>query len=600
MAAQPGISTTSAPPNTVVAIQPGMSVQPVVLVDQYGDYVTASTASALATTTAPVNVGNATAPTSGEVLTAVSGTAATWQAAGGVPSGSAGGDLGGTYPNPTVTATHLASPQSLAQGGTAQNAASNAALLTALGAAALAGAAFAGEVTVQTPVNPSDAVTKAYADAIAQGLSVKPSVQEATAAALPANTYSNGASGVGATLTAVLAGVLTVDGIAVALGDRVLVQNEAAPANNGIYTVTTLGTVGVAYILTRAVDMNTAASVPGAFAFTEQGTANAAAGFTVASEGPFTIGTTAITWTQFSGAGEITAGTGLSKSGNTLSLITPVAAGNLPTGTTSAQGALQLDGTAGDIKPVGASAAAGSAGKAADAAHVHVGAPLASPTFTGTPAAPTASAGDNTTQIATDAFVQSALAAVGVPNQFGYATWTWDFYSTPIVIAAFNTTGIASGVLCLTRFLYLPVASTLLGDLDVVWHVGTGGNANTFVGVYALTGGNAVLQGSGSSDLSAQASGIVTVSTGQTAWPAGWYALGYAAGTQAGSGNAASPYIASSGAQSGGSSFALPGDTFAPVTAVNYYSNSYTALPSSVALSHFNHIGPGRMMGALR
>jgi hypothetical protein len=370
MAAQPGISTSAAPPNTVVEIQPGMNVQPVVLVDQNGNYVTASTANALATTTAPVNVGNATAPTSGQVLTAASGTAATWQAPGGAPSGNAGGDLGSTYPDPTVTATHLASPLPLVQGGTAQNAASNAALLTALGAAALGGAAFSGEVTVQTPVNPSDAVTKAYADAIAQGLSVKPSVQEATAAALPANTYSNGASGVGATLTAALAGVLTVDGIAVALGDRVLVQNEAAPANNGIYTVTTLGTVGVAYILTRAVDMNTAASIPGAFAFTEQGTANTGAGFTVASEGPFTIGTTAVTWTQFSGAGEITSGTGLSKSGNTLSLITPVAAGNLPTGTTSTKGALQLDGTATDIQPTGTQAA-GSSGQAADAKHVH-------------------------------------------------------------------------------------------------------------------------------------------------------------------------------------------------------------------------------------
>jgi hypothetical protein len=79
MAAQPGISTTSAPPNTVVQVQPGMNVQPVVLVDQDGNYVTASTASALATTTAPVNVSSATAPTNGQVLTATSGTAATWQ-----------------------------------------------------------------------------------------------------------------------------------------------------------------------------------------------------------------------------------------------------------------------------------------------------------------------------------------------------------------------------------------------------------------------------------------------------------------------------------------------------------------------------------------
>ena len=201
-----------------------------------------------------------------------------------------------------------------------------------------------------TPTVSTDAVTKAYADAIAQGLSVKPSVQEATAAALPSNVYSNGASGAGATLTAVATGVLTVDGVTVALNDRVLVKNEAAPASNGLYACTVAGAIGVAYVLTRATDMNTAAQVPGAFCFTEQGTANAGAGFTVASPGPFTIGTTAITWTQFSGAGEITAGTGLSKSGNTLSLA--------------------ADSTASDIKALGAQAA-GSSGLAPNSDHVH-------------------------------------------------------------------------------------------------------------------------------------------------------------------------------------------------------------------------------------
>jgi len=166
----------------------------------------------------------------------------------------------------------------------------------------------------------TDAFVAAAVTAAVQGLAIKPSVQEATVAALPANTYSNGASGVGATLTAVLAGVLTVDGIAVALLDRVLVKNEVAAANNGIYVVTTLGTVSVAYILTRAADMNQAAEVPGAFTFVEAGTVNAGAGFTVAGVGPYVIGTTAINWTQFSGAGEITAGAGLTKTGNTLSL----------------------------------------------------------------------------------------------------------------------------------------------------------------------------------------------------------------------------------------------------------------------------------------
>ncbi len=226
----------------------------------------------------------------------------------------------------------------IAHGGTGQTTA--AAALTALGAAALAGAAFSGEVTVQAPVNPFDAVTKSYADAIAQGLSVKPSVQEATASALPSNTYANGTAGVGATLTATANGALTVDGTAVSASDRVLVQNEGTASHNGIYTVTATGSGGAPYVLTRAADMNTAAQAPGAFAFCEQGAVNAGAGFAVASPGPFTIGTTAITWTQFSGAGEVTAGTGLSKSGNTIGLSGPVSLANGGTGQTTAQAAL--------------------------------------------------------------------------------------------------------------------------------------------------------------------------------------------------------------------------------------------------------------------
>jgi hypothetical protein len=175
----------------------------------------------------------------------------------------------------------------------------------------------------------TDAFVAAAVTAAVQGLAVKPSVQEATTTALPANTYSNGASGVGATLTAVLPGVLTVDGVAVTLGSRVLVQDEVAAANNGIYVMTTLGTVSVAYVLTRAADMNQAAEVPGAFVFTEAGTVNGGAGFTVAGAGPYTIGTTAINWTQFSGAGEITAGAGLAKTGNVISLGVLTTAGDL-------------------------------------------------------------------------------------------------------------------------------------------------------------------------------------------------------------------------------------------------------------------------------
>ncbi len=160
--------------------------------------------------------------------------------------------------------------------------------------------------------------TKTYVDAVASGLSPKNAVTVGTTAALPTNTYSNGASGVGATLTAVATGVLTVDGQTVALDDRILVKDESSAANNGIYKCTVAGAIGVAYILTRATDMDQAADVPGAYTFVENGTTNSGSGFVVASAGPYTMGTTAINWTQFSGVGEITAGAALTKTGNTI------------------------------------------------------------------------------------------------------------------------------------------------------------------------------------------------------------------------------------------------------------------------------------------
>jgi hypothetical protein len=181
--------------------------------------------------------------------------------------------------------------------------------------APLASPTFTGTVTVPTPLNDTDASTKAYVDATAQGLSVKQSVRLATAAALPGVTV------VGSTLVAVGVGVLTIDGQAVALNDRILVKDQVAQAQNGIYKCTTAGASLVAFVLTRATDSDTSAEIVGAFAFVEEGTANSNSGFVNTNTGTITIGTTAITYTQFSGAGEITAGAGLSKSGNTLSAI---------------------------------------------------------------------------------------------------------------------------------------------------------------------------------------------------------------------------------------------------------------------------------------
>ena len=162
---------------------------------------------------------------------------------------------------------------------------------------------------------------KSYVDATASGLDLKDSSHAATTAALAAVTYSNGSSGVGATLTANANGALTVDGQAMVAAERLLVKDQAAGLQNGIYTVTATGGAGAVFVLTRTTDFDSTSEVTsGAFTFVETGTTNSDSGWVLTTDGTITIGTTALAFSQFSGAGQITAGTGLSKSGNTLNV----------------------------------------------------------------------------------------------------------------------------------------------------------------------------------------------------------------------------------------------------------------------------------------
>jgi hypothetical protein len=179
---------------------------------------------------------------------------------------------------------------------------------------------------VAEPVADSDAATKKYVDDVAQGLHTHDSCNAATQTTLASIsggtvTYNNGTAGVGATLTTT-GTYTTIDGVTLSVGMRILVKNEATAANNGIYDVTS------STVLTRSVDFNTPAEMAGGdFTFVTAGTLYDNTGW-VMTDPVTTVGTTPVIWTQFSGAGTYTAGTGLTLSGSQFSITnTTVSAG---------------------------------------------------------------------------------------------------------------------------------------------------------------------------------------------------------------------------------------------------------------------------------
>ena len=161
--------------------------------------------------------------------------------------------------------------------------------------------------------------TKEYVDAVKTGLDPKDSAVMATTANL-SYTYANGTAGVGATLTNGSNGAVTIDGIATATANqRVLVKDQSDAEENGIYYVSTVSGSGTALVLTRATDADTATELNGgAHIWIEQGSTNADSGWVCTNDSAITFGTTDIAWAQFSGAGQITAGDALTKSGNTM------------------------------------------------------------------------------------------------------------------------------------------------------------------------------------------------------------------------------------------------------------------------------------------
>jgi hypothetical protein len=160
-----------------------------------------------------------------------------------------------------------------------------------------------GNAKVATPTDPAHIATKGYVDAARQGLDVKQSVRVATTG--PINLATD-----------LEAGDILDTTVTLVAGNRVLVKDQGTASENGIYVVQASGAA------VRASDANGTADTGeisgGTFTFVEEGTINADSGWVVSSNGLLTVGTSPMTWVQFSGAGQITAGDGLSKDGNIL------------------------------------------------------------------------------------------------------------------------------------------------------------------------------------------------------------------------------------------------------------------------------------------
>ena len=141
-------------------------------------------------------------------------------------------------------------------------------------------------------------VSKEYVDAVKVGLDFKDSVRVAT-------TGSN---------ISLSSAPAAIDGVTLSSDDRVLVKDQSSGAENGIYVFNGSGSA-----MTRATDADANAEVTsGLFTFVTEGTVNADSGFVLTTDGSITVGTTSLAFAQFSGAGQITAGTGMTKTGNTL------------------------------------------------------------------------------------------------------------------------------------------------------------------------------------------------------------------------------------------------------------------------------------------
>ena len=197
----------------------------------------------------------------------------------------------------TAATTSAAGSMSAADKTKLDNATNTATASTLVQRDASGNAAFNTVTINNAPTAATDAVNKAYADALVQGLDIKSSVRA-----------------IATTNIATLSGPQTIDTVSLVAGDRVLLTNQTTSTQDGIYVV-------AAGAWTRASDYAIGATVAGSFMFVEEGT-NADTGWVCTNnKGSDVVGTDNLIFTQFSGAGSITAGFGLTKTGNTIDFV---------------------------------------------------------------------------------------------------------------------------------------------------------------------------------------------------------------------------------------------------------------------------------------
>jgi hypothetical protein len=188
----------------------------------------------------------------------------------------------------------------------------------------LSGGTLTGPLTLSgPPTSDLHATTKLYVDGLAAGINFHEPVVAATVGNL-AGTYNNGTAGLGATLTKATNGSIeAIDGVTVTVGARILLRAQTDAKENGIYTVTDLGSVSTPWVITRATDADNSPSgelAAGDFCFVTFGSTNISRGFVVSTIGAITVGTTPITYSQFNASEAIIPGAGIDKTGQTISV----------------------------------------------------------------------------------------------------------------------------------------------------------------------------------------------------------------------------------------------------------------------------------------